>query len=162
MVFVSGLERNSSLRGVNEMSEIIEVRRSAGCFVWVNGEFLVLFREKDDTWGIPGGKVEENERYEEAAARELREETGIWKMSHHVFRDLGAHEVYDCSGLKWRYAVFELRFPTCPEIKLEQGKHSEFRWVTPQQLVFDERNDIPVFPGLTELLFKVGYVFRDE
>ena len=71
-----------------------KIQQSAGCFVWVNDEFLVLFREKDGTWGIPGGKVEEGETYERAAWRELFEETGIRKMPYHVFRDLGTYEVF--------------------------------------------------------------------
>ncbi len=140
------------------MSEIIEVRQAAGCFVWVNGEFLVLFREKDGTWGIPGGKVEEDERYEVAAMRELREETGIQKLPYQPLRNLGTYEVRDCSGLEWMYAVFELKLLTCPEIILEQGKHSEYRWVYPGRLVRDEKRGIPVFPGLTKLLADVCYI----
>lgn len=137
-----------------------KIQQAAGCFVWVNDEFLVLFRRKDGTWGIPGGKVEEDETYEKAAWRELFEETGIRKVSHHTFRNLGTHEVYDCSGGEWLYMVFELRFSLYPKVTLEQEKHSEYRWISPRQLVFSEKQGIPVFPGLTQLLVDVGYISR--
>lgn len=136
------------------------IRQSAGVFVWVNGEFLVLFREKDGTWGIPGGKVEEGETYETAAERELLEETGIQRMSHSLFRNLGVHEVRDCSGGEWLYAAFELRLLTYPEITIEQEKHREYRWVFPNRLVLDEKRGIPVFPGLTDLLVDARYISR--
>lgn len=138
-----------------------KIQQSAGCFVWVNDEFLVLFREKDGTWGIPGGKVEEGETYERAAWRELFEETGIRKMPYHVFRDLGTYEVFDCSGGEWLYAVFELRLFLYPKVILEQEKHSEYRWVPPRQLILEENfQNIRVFPGLTQLLADIGYISR--
>jgi 8-oxo-dGTP pyrophosphatase MutT (NUDIX family) len=46
-----------------------------------------------DEWGLPGGGVEGEETYEEAAVREVREETGIdcevtdlWLIRHHVWK----------------------------------------------------------------------------
>lgn len=137
-----------------------KIRQSAGVFVWVNEEFLVLFREKDRTWGIPGGRVEEGEAYEMAAWRELFEETGIRKMPHHTFRNLGTYEVRDCSNEKWLYAVFELRLPLCPEVTLEQEKHGEYRWVSPGQFFEESSQDVPIFPGMTQILIDVGYISR--
>ncbi len=137
-----------------------KIQQAAGCFVRVNDEFLVLLRRKDGTWGIPGGKVEEGETYEKAAWRELFEETGIRKVSHHTFRILGVYEVHDCSGGEWLYTVFELRFSLYPKVTLEQEKHSEYRWISPRQLVFSEKQGISVFPGLTQLLVDVGYISR--
>lgn len=137
-----------------------KIRQSAGVFVRVNDEFLVLFRKKDSTWGIPGGRVEEGETYERAAWRELFEETGIWRMSHHSFQDLGVHKVRDCSGGEWLYAVFELRLPLCPEVTLEQEKHGEYRWVSPGQFFEESSQDVPIFPGMTQILIDVGYISR--
>ncbi len=43
----------------------------------VGKEVLLVKRIKDGYWVIPGGKIEEGETTEEAAIREVREETGL-------------------------------------------------------------------------------------
>jgi 8-oxo-dGTP pyrophosphatase MutT (NUDIX family) len=51
---------------------------AAGVLVWDNRKRVLLQQRSDDqTWCIPGGAVEPGERLEEAARRELREETGL-------------------------------------------------------------------------------------
>lgn len=53
---------------------------SAGVVVWRGGEVLLIRRSKppyQGEWSIPGGKIGFGETSEEAALREVREETGI-------------------------------------------------------------------------------------
>jgi 8-oxo-dGTP pyrophosphatase MutT (NUDIX family) len=51
---------------------------AAGVLVWDDRQRVLLQQHSDDqTWSIPGGAVEPGERLEEAARRELREETGL-------------------------------------------------------------------------------------
>lgn len=51
---------------------------AAGVLVWDDRRRVLLQQRSDDqTWCIPGGAVEPGERLEEAARRELREETGL-------------------------------------------------------------------------------------
>jgi 8-oxo-dGTP diphosphatase len=42
----------------------------------LDNNWLFVRHQKRDTWEIPGGHIEEDETSEEAAGRELREETG--------------------------------------------------------------------------------------
>ena len=51
---------------------------------------ILVVREMDDTFSLPGGGAEGHERREEAAIRELREETGLETLeSRFLFRHLG-------------------------------------------------------------------------
>lgn len=44
-----------------------------------NGEILMIFRR--DKWDFPKGKVEDGETWEEAALREVEEETGVQQLA---------------------------------------------------------------------------------
>lgn len=53
-------------------------RRGAGCLVVdKNGHILLGRRTDNGMWATPGGHVEQDESFAEAALRELREETGL-------------------------------------------------------------------------------------
>ena len=51
--------------------------REAAVFVRRGQEFLLMHRAVDRYWHVAAGGVEEGEEFAEAAARELREETGL-------------------------------------------------------------------------------------
>jgi 8-oxo-dGTP diphosphatase len=56
------------------------VIEAAGGVLWRDGgagrEFAVIHRPKYDDWTLPKGKLEEGETHEQAAVREVGEETG--------------------------------------------------------------------------------------
>lgn len=57
-----------------------EVRVGVACFVWKDGQFLMGQRKGShgaDTWSVPGGHLELNESWEDAAKREVMEETSL-------------------------------------------------------------------------------------
>ncbi|MFB6292377.1 MAG: NUDIX hydrolase [Candidatus Nanohaloarchaea archaeon] len=49
----------------------------AGNVIIEEGEILLVHREDEGWWDLPGGKVEEDESPTEAAVREAREEIGV-------------------------------------------------------------------------------------
>jgi len=49
----------------------------AGAVVCREGKILLQRRSDNAAWGLPGGILELDETYEEAAVREVREETGL-------------------------------------------------------------------------------------
>jgi 8-oxo-dGTP pyrophosphatase MutT (NUDIX family) len=55
----------------------IYFHQSAGAVVMIIGRCLVLRRADRDEWVFPKGHLEEGERPEDAAIREVREETGL-------------------------------------------------------------------------------------
>jgi 8-oxo-dGTP diphosphatase len=53
------------------------VIRAAGCVVVRDERVLLIHRERYDDWSLPKGKLEPGESWEDAAVREVEEETGV-------------------------------------------------------------------------------------
>jgi len=51
--------------------------RAAGGLVARDGRVLLVHRPRYDDWSLPKGKLDEGESWEDAALREVREETGV-------------------------------------------------------------------------------------
>ena len=66
---------------IHELRKITGPRKlilnCAGALIVRNGKILFQRRTDNGKWGIIGGLLEMNETYEEAALREIREETGL-------------------------------------------------------------------------------------
>ncbi len=99
---------------------------------------------KHDAWQIPQGGIEEGETVEEAAARELREETGIGLQEGEQFSIHPDFYQYDYPegfkrSQKPRYAGQHLQFcslivkPDTP-IVVEKGELDDYKWVKPEAL----------------------------
>ncbi len=79
------------------------MRIRAVAIVIKNNQLLVLFRRKDgkEYFTFPGGGVESGENIEDAAIRELKEETSIEAkikklLYHHIYDDDTEHYFYLC------------------------------------------------------------------
>lgn len=74
-----------------------------GVFVFKDGKFLLGRRKGKhgtDTWSVPGGYLEYGEDFEECAAREVMEETGVkitniklYTTVNNVFYDENKHSI---------------------------------------------------------------------
>jgi len=72
---------------------VIPVKAGGGLVINEKGEGLFIFRR--GFWDLPKGKLDPGERYDEAALREVREETGVKKLllgekiikTRHIFKN---------------------------------------------------------------------------
>ena len=78
----------------------LPVVTAAGGLVY-NQEGEILFIHRNGRWDLPKGKVEKNESLEEAAIREVQEETGVkgleitgfLQKTYHIFRRSGKYKL---------------------------------------------------------------------
>lgn len=120
-----------------------------GCYLEHEGEILLLRRlphkSSGDTWGLPAGKAEPGESWEQAMVREIREETGI--EAHE--EELVPHETWyvEHPQRKFVYRTYSLSLPSKPEVTLHPDEHHEFRWVTPHESL-----SLPLVPDQDECI----------
>ena len=105
------------------------------CFLERNGKFLLLLRQdckpQGNTWGVPAGKVEENETPAQATAREMTEETG-YPANPEQLRFFKTVYVR-FPEFDFIYHMFSLSLPGDHEVLIDPETHKDFRWVTPQE-----------------------------
>ena len=101
--------------------------RAAGGVVVRDGEVLLVHRPRYDDWSLPKGKLDDGETFEEAALREVLEETGYtcvlgpWLGSTHYESRGGSKEV--------RWFLMEARGDPVPH----DDEVDDLRWVTPAE-----------------------------
>ena len=110
--------------------------REVAVFVHRGDRLLVLHRVKEDYWHVVAGALEQGETYAEAAARELREETGLDATPN----DLGLEQTYAITERERPLypeataavviANFEVEAPADWEPELNE-EHDRHEWATP-------------------------------
>lgn len=68
-----------------------------------NNEILLGRRTDNNTWSLPGGKLEPNETYLEAAKRELFEEVGLFV---NTITELGFSSVHSNKNQFWQSMIY--------------------------------------------------------
>ena len=112
----------------------------------------MLHRAVDDYWHVVAGVVEDGETFAQAAARELREETGL----DVAVSDLGAHQSYRVPAeMRAEYLAeveevaienFGVEAPPGWEPVLNE-EHDYYRWLSPAEAIA-----IAYWPETKELL----------
>jgi 8-oxo-dGTP diphosphatase len=98
------------------------VRAAGGVFVR-DGRVLVVHRPKYDDWTLPKGKLEDGESWEQAALREVAEETGV---RGEVFEEVGRTHYRDSRGREKEVRYFRM---TTADEPAAQNEVDEVRWV---------------------------------
>lgn len=137
-----------------EFNPLVE---AAGCYIESHGRLLLLQssaekKEFAGQWGVPAGKLEINETPQQAACRELFEETGI-SLANIPVRSLGPLYIRK-PGLDYVFHLFEITLSMQPDICLS-SEHQNYLWVTPCQMPH-----LPLLDGAKEAIEK--YMLRKD
>lgn len=136
----------------NRPSDFIPTLTGAGVCIVVNEEVLLLQRGENhrlqpSTWGIPAGKLEDDELPQQAAQRETLEEAGIdISLERMKYRGDLYFDVKHTSPLNIHFHVFTVFLPQRPSVILEPAQVA-FCWVS-----LDVALQLPLFTGTREVL----------
>lgn len=114
-VFISGKSIQSMLKDFRTMFRVIKA--SGGLVQNSKGEYLFIFRY--GKWDLPKGKLESGEKIEDAAIREVSEETGISNLilgehisnTYHTYKQGGSIILKETHWFNMRYNGNELLVP---------------------------------------------------
>jgi 8-oxo-dGTP diphosphatase len=99
--------------------------RAAGGVVLRDGAVLVVHRPRYGDWSLPKGKLESGESWEEAALREVREETGVGAR---LVRELDDDHYVDRKGRPKRVRWW-LMEAVAVDVHDADAEVDEVRWV---------------------------------
>jgi 8-oxo-dGTP pyrophosphatase MutT (NUDIX family) len=130
--------RNSPPGSVAAVSERVD---AAGGVVVRDGRVLLVHRPRYDDWTFPKGKLDQAESFEDAALREVEEETGVRAT---LGRELPATR-YEVSG-RPKLVRYWLMTPQSEMDFVPNDETDELRWVTPDEarglLTYDRDRDV--------------------
>lgn len=105
----------------------------AACYLEIDNRLLLLQRPNGkfdpEKWGVPAGKLENTETPENAAKRELWEETGI---SSTQIESLGSLYIRK-PGIDYIYHLFKVQIDHMPQVRLSD-EHQSYTWATSKDI----------------------------
>jgi 8-oxo-dGTP diphosphatase len=102
--------------------------RAAGGVVVRDGRVVLVHRPKYDDWSLPKGKLDPGEGWEDAALREVEEETGL---RCRLVREVGSSRYRDAKG-RDKLVRYWLMEPLGGEFEPHQ-EIDEIRWLVPEE-----------------------------
>lgn len=128
------------------MEKIIKV--GVGVYIFNNKNQLLLGLRKSEhangTWCAPGGHMEYGETNEQAAIREVKEETGIDILAQHLILKGITNDFFEESGKHYITLHMLCTYYTGNPKIMEPNKCAEWKWFDlnnlPQNLMLSNRN----------------------
>ena len=123
------------------MASVSDRIHAAGGVVMRDGQVAVVHRPRYDDWTLPKGKLDSGESFEEAALREVEEETGLRGV---LVRELPA-TMYKVAGRPKvvRYWLMDVEHEGS---FVPNDETDQLRWVTPGEalrlLTYDRDRDV--------------------
>lgn len=114
----------------------------AGNLIVEDGKILLLYREDEAHWEVPGGKVEGDESATEAAVREAEEEIGVSVSLQKPF--YSGEFQHNGKMFLWHGYVAEIEEGR-PEI--QESRFEKLEWFDPREL-----DDIELAPNIEMIL----------
>ena len=103
--------------------------RAAGGVVVSDGRIALIHRPKYDDWTLPKGKLDPGESWEDAAIREVREETGI---PCRLLDELPSVAYHDSRGRPKTVRYWRME-PAGEAGEVDGSEVDELRWVDPAE-----------------------------
>jgi 8-oxo-dGTP pyrophosphatase MutT (NUDIX family) len=128
---------------------------SAGIVVYRVGEnndrTYLLLQYPGKYWDLPKGKLEENERWIDAALRETKEETGLDLSIHEDFEHSYTYVFNDFKGNKIEKTVVFFVGKACPDSQVTLSyEHIDYLWLS-----FDQARIQIHFENVKQLIDEV-------
>ena len=131
---------------------------AVGAIVIKDNEVLLVKRKQTPgmgLWAIPGGSVELGETLQEAAEREVGEETGITVRAGNPVYTFDLIERDDAGRIRYHYIIVDLMADYVGGNPIPSDDASEARWVTSEEL-----DDLPASQATKEVLRKIAIFGR--
>lgn len=133
----------------NDFKACFKVLEAGGGYVQNDkGELLVFYRR--GSWDLPKGKIDPGETPEQAAVREVQEETGLVNLDLGVF--LGhTYHTYELKGERILKITWWYRMQTSDSKLIPQTEEDieEIAWVEPASWL---SGDVAVYPNIREVI----------
>jgi len=132
-------------------------------FVNEDGHIAMVLRKNtrwmNNFYALPGGKVEKDESFIDAAVRETEEEVGVklgaQNLKHAVTIYVNADDEEPEPDMKWVHVIFEVRKWDGELINAEPDTHGELAWFDPLRV---PENTVPMMKTAIEAwIKKEGY-----
>lgn len=137
----SSVRPPSTASRTTSSSEII----NAASVAVMHGELVLLVLrsagENAGVWAFPGGKVETDETFQQAAHRELLEETGVTAT---IVSELGRFSI-DVGSKRYALVVFKGHYARGDAVAADDA--AGVRWITPKDAL-----DLPLAQHMAEAL----------
>ncbi len=129
---------------------------AVGAVVFSEGKILLVKRVKDpqkETWAIPGGSVNLGETLQEAAEREIKEETGLTVKAKKPIHTFDLIERNERGAIRFHYVIIDLEADYVSGHLKPADDAMDAGWFSPHEL-----DNLVVTEGTRNLLRNLGFL----